>query len=512
MADEAQKKGDAAKADRVHRAAESFATQLIELEKEVEDLKALVLQATQAADQAKAAVQQNARALQQKLAERQKLLSQLDQAKMQEQMNKAMASLRETVGEDVPTFDEVRDKIEARYAKAKGMAELTETTVEAACSRSSRPPRTPRRRPGWPSSAPSSASAAGHSSLPDGGRRHGGARRRSTSGSRATASASAGSTTRSSRWMTSWATSAGRSRVRRPAVRRRTRGVGGRHALGRTRRRRVRRPRPRRPRRTARHLDHAGRQQRRAPLDQRPAGAVVDDDGARRCALAKAIHSLRAGSRRSLGRERRADAGDAGDGLGQTPGRSAAAMTARTPDHEAIRAAASFDAMPPLPRAEPVPPAIDAERSGRRPATSSISEASASRRGSAVNRPGVSVSSTSRSAPTRWATSAARRSLSPKRISSSAMASFSLTTGTQPSSSRRASVWRAWRYCRRFDEVVRREQHLRGDQAVVGRGASSYVSHQPALAQRRRGPAAWAGRPGAAAGRARPRRRTPRPS
>ena len=50
---------------------------------------------------------------------------------MAEQMNKAMASLSETVGEDVPTLDEVRDKIEARYAKAKGMSELTETSVES---------------------------------------------------------------------------------------------------------------------------------------------------------------------------------------------------------------------------------------------------------------------------------------------------------------------------------------------------------------------------------------------
>ena len=49
---------------------------------------------------------------------------------MQEQMNKAMASLSETVGEDVPTIDEVRDKIEQRYAKAKGMAELQGSTVE----------------------------------------------------------------------------------------------------------------------------------------------------------------------------------------------------------------------------------------------------------------------------------------------------------------------------------------------------------------------------------------------
>ena len=70
-------------------------------------------------------------ALQKKLADRQKLLGQLDQAKMQEQVNKAMASLNETVGQDVPTLDQVRDKIEARYAKALGTAELTEGSVES---------------------------------------------------------------------------------------------------------------------------------------------------------------------------------------------------------------------------------------------------------------------------------------------------------------------------------------------------------------------------------------------
>ena len=131
MADEAAKKGDAAKVEEFTAAAESFANRLIAIEKEVEDLKALALQSSQASDQAKAAVQQNATALQRKLAERNKLLSQLDQAKMQEQVNKAMASLSETVGEDVPTFDEVREKIEARYAKAKGMSELTESSVES---------------------------------------------------------------------------------------------------------------------------------------------------------------------------------------------------------------------------------------------------------------------------------------------------------------------------------------------------------------------------------------------
>ena len=131
MADDAERKGDAAKATQLTSAAETIATQLIQAEKDVGDLKAMVLQTTQASDQAKAAVQQNSRALQQKLSERAKLLSQLEQAKMQEQMNKAMATLNEAVGEDVPTLSEVRDKIDARYAKAKAVAELNEGTVDA---------------------------------------------------------------------------------------------------------------------------------------------------------------------------------------------------------------------------------------------------------------------------------------------------------------------------------------------------------------------------------------------
>jgi phage shock protein A len=130
MADEAAKKGDDAKATEYTRAAEAFANRLIASEKEVEGLKQLAMQTTQASDQAKAAVAQNSSVLQKKLAERQKLLSQLDQAKMQEQMNKAMASLSETVGQDVPTLEEVRDKIETRYARALGASELQGESVE----------------------------------------------------------------------------------------------------------------------------------------------------------------------------------------------------------------------------------------------------------------------------------------------------------------------------------------------------------------------------------------------
>lgn len=131
MASDAQKAGNTEKAAEYTRAAETIADKLISVEGDVESLKAMVYESTEAADQAKAAVKQNSRLLQEKLAEKSKLLSQLEQAKMQEEMNTAMAQLNETVGDDVPTLNEVQEKIEARYAKAKAHAELTDTSVES---------------------------------------------------------------------------------------------------------------------------------------------------------------------------------------------------------------------------------------------------------------------------------------------------------------------------------------------------------------------------------------------
>jgi phage shock protein A len=131
MASDAQKAGDATKSDQYNGAAETIANALIQVEKDVEGLKTMVLESAKASDQAKAAVQQNSRMLQQKLADKNKLLSQLEQAKMQEEMNKAMSQLQETVGDDVPTLSEVQQKIEARYIKAKASSELQESSVES---------------------------------------------------------------------------------------------------------------------------------------------------------------------------------------------------------------------------------------------------------------------------------------------------------------------------------------------------------------------------------------------
>ena len=67
-AEDASISGDAAKSTQYTTAAEAFANRMIALENEIEGLKALHLQATQAANQAKAAVEQNSAMLQKLLA------------------------------------------------------------------------------------------------------------------------------------------------------------------------------------------------------------------------------------------------------------------------------------------------------------------------------------------------------------------------------------------------------------------------------------------------------------
>lgn len=130
LADEATTAGDTAKATEYNNAAEAFAAQLVTAEQSVEDLKALHDQALSGADQAKKAVEQNAMALQQKIAERTKLLSQLEQARMQEQVATSLGSMNELAAPGAtPSLDEVRDKIERRYADAVGATELAQGSV-----------------------------------------------------------------------------------------------------------------------------------------------------------------------------------------------------------------------------------------------------------------------------------------------------------------------------------------------------------------------------------------------
>jgi len=131
LADEQRAKGNAAEAAKYEQTAQAFATQLVAAEQQMEDLKGMHDQALQAAEQAKKAVENNAMQLQTKLAERTKLLSQLEQAKMQEQVSASLRSMSEIAAPgNTPSLDEVRDKIERRYANAMGEAELAQNSVQ----------------------------------------------------------------------------------------------------------------------------------------------------------------------------------------------------------------------------------------------------------------------------------------------------------------------------------------------------------------------------------------------
>jgi phage shock protein A len=131
LADRSRASGEEAEAARYEQTAQTLATQLVSAEQSTEDLKTLHDQALGAAAQARRAVENNAMILQQKLAERTKLLSQLEQAKMQESVARSLESMSSLAAPgNTPSLDEVRDRIERRYANAMGRAELAGNSVE----------------------------------------------------------------------------------------------------------------------------------------------------------------------------------------------------------------------------------------------------------------------------------------------------------------------------------------------------------------------------------------------
>ena len=159
MASDAQKAGDATKASQYNTAAETIAGQLVQVEKDVESLKTMVLESTQASDQAKAAVQQNSRVLQQKIAEKSKLLSQLEQAKMQEEMNSAMNSAERDGRRRRADAEGSRGEDPGPLRQGEGGVRAQRRIGRVDVSwRSSRRPPTSRRRASCRSCGPSSAS------------------------------------------------------------------------------------------------------------------------------------------------------------------------------------------------------------------------------------------------------------------------------------------------------------------------------------------------------------------
>ena len=156
LADKTRAGGDAAKAAEYENAAQAFATQLVAAEQSMEDLKRSHDEALQAAEQARGAVEQSRMRLQTTLAERTKLMSQLEQAKMQEHVASSLKQVNElSAPGNTPSLSEVRDKIEARYANALGQAELAADLGRGPDARGARrPPSTWPAPRGWTRSAP----------------------------------------------------------------------------------------------------------------------------------------------------------------------------------------------------------------------------------------------------------------------------------------------------------------------------------------------------------------------
>lgn len=131
-AEEAKAAGDTTAQQKWTRAAQALAMKLQASENNLSALKDQYGVATEQAELAKQAVQQNAMQLQELSAKRMELLGSLEQAKMQEAVNSAVESMSATMGDELPTLDQVEDKIEQRKATAMAKAELRAATPEGA--------------------------------------------------------------------------------------------------------------------------------------------------------------------------------------------------------------------------------------------------------------------------------------------------------------------------------------------------------------------------------------------
>lgn len=132
LADKARADGDTDRAQKMERAAQSFAGQVVTLETSIADLKHLHEQAEQQAAQARAAVDTSAEQLKKFLAERSQLMTQLESAKMQESVANSLDQLSQlSAPGDTPTLGQVREKIESRYATALGRSDLASGSLEA---------------------------------------------------------------------------------------------------------------------------------------------------------------------------------------------------------------------------------------------------------------------------------------------------------------------------------------------------------------------------------------------
>ncbi len=106
-------------------AAQAIANQIVTVRNLIASEQPAYEQAKAAADQAQQAFKENSEQLQQKMAEAQQLSAEIDQAAMQHNINESMKAVTSLTSHVIPSFDQVRDKVNAQLAQEQADAALT---------------------------------------------------------------------------------------------------------------------------------------------------------------------------------------------------------------------------------------------------------------------------------------------------------------------------------------------------------------------------------------------------
>lgn len=111
--------------------ARTFASKIASLRDQTQSLVAQIPQLEEAATSAREAVQESADQMQQKLNEKGTILAQVDQARMQKEMAASLKQVSDLTGSgDVPSFDEIKQKVAGQFAEAQASTELSSTSPE----------------------------------------------------------------------------------------------------------------------------------------------------------------------------------------------------------------------------------------------------------------------------------------------------------------------------------------------------------------------------------------------
>ena len=111
--------------------ARTFASKVAGLREQIQGLVTQIPQLEQVASDAREAVQESADQLQQKLNEKSTILSQIDQANMQKEMAASLKQVSDlTRSSNVPSLEEIKQKVAGQFAEAQASTELSSTSPE----------------------------------------------------------------------------------------------------------------------------------------------------------------------------------------------------------------------------------------------------------------------------------------------------------------------------------------------------------------------------------------------